>query len=315
MAVHLDLIVEVLIFLTIVAVTWGLSREIERIIEQRRRLGEHGAAAAGSTASLIQGQNVENRFFQWVQASTSISEPAERQKLRNDLALAGFESPAAPVWFVIIRFLLAVGDPLVFVLSRILTSKPLGGSGFMLGVAIFAAIGFMAPTYFIRQRAYSRRMDLELEFPDALDLMVVCVEAGLGLDAAFIRVGEEIRESHPRIAREFGRLTEELRAGRSRAEALRAMADRCDVPGIRSFVSLIIQTDTLGASVAQTLRTYSAEMRQTRYLRAEEKAMRIPVLMTIPLVACILPVIVAALLLPPVLDFIRYLGPALAAHH
>jgi len=137
------------------------------------------------------------------------------------------------------------------------------------------------------------------------------VEAGLGLDAAFIRVGEEIHESHPRIAKEFGRLAEELRAGRSRAEALRAMADRCDVQGIRSFVALLIQTDVLGASVAQTLRTYSAEMRQTRYLRAEEKAMRIPVLMTIPLVVCILPVIVGALLLPAVLDVIRLLGPAL----
>lgn len=311
MTMHLDLIVETLIFVTIVAATWHFGREIERIVEQRRRLGGWGTTAAGSTASLLQDRDVENRFFQWVQASTSISEPAYLQKLRADLALAGFESPAAPVWFIIIRFLLTIGDPVSFALTRILTSKPLGGSGFLFGMVFFAALGFMAPAIFIRQRAQSRRSDMELEFPDALDLMVVCVEAGLGLDAAFIRVGEEIHESHPRIAKEFGRLAEELRAGRSRAEALRAMADRCDVQGIRSFVALLIQTDVLGASVAQTLRTYSAEMRQTRYLRAEEKAMRIPVLMTIPLVVCILPVIVGALLLPAVLDVIRYLGPAL----
>jgi tight adherence protein C len=228
--------------------------------------------------------------------------------------LAGFESPSAPVWFVIIRFLLAIGDPLTFTLSRILMSKPLGGSGFLFGILIFGALGFLAPSIFIRQRARSRRMDLEVEFPDALDLMVVCVEAGLGLDAAFIRVGEEIHESHPRIAKEFSRLTEELRAGRSRPEALRAMADRCDVQGIRSFVSLVIQTDVLGAGIAQTLRTYSAEMRQTRYLRAEEKAMRVPVLMTIPLVVCILPVIIGALMLPAIIDVIRYLGPALTGH-
>ena len=311
MTMHLDLIVEVLIFVTIVAATWFFGREIERVIEQRRRLGGQGGATAGATAPLLQGRGLENRFFQWVQASTSISEPAYLQKLRAELSLAGFESPSAPVWFIIIRFLLAIGDPLTFVLSRILLSQPLGGSGFLFGVLIFAALGFLAPSFYVRQRARSRRMDLELEFPDALDLMVVCVEAGLGLDAAFIRVGEEIHESHPRIAKEFGRLAEELRAGRSRAEALRAMADRCDVQGIRSFVALVIQTDALGASIAQTLRTYSAEMRQTRYLRAEEKAMRIPVLMTIPLVVCILPVIVGALMLPAVIDVIRYLGPAL----
>ena len=315
MALHLDLIVEILIFVTIVAATWIFGREVERVIEQRRRLGGEGPTAARSAAPLLQGRGVENRFFQWVQASTSISEPAQRKKLRAELALAGFENPAAPVWFVIIRFLLAIGDPLIFAFSRILTSKPLAGSGFLFGVVIFGALGFLAPSFYIRQRARARRMDLEVEFPDALDLMVVCVEAGLGLDAAFIRVGEEIQESHPRIAKEFGRLAEELRAGRSRAEALRAMADRSDVQGIRSFVALVIQTDVLGASIAQTLRTYSAEMRQTRYLRAEEKAMRIPVLMTIPLVVCILPVIVGALLLPAVIDVIRYLGPAFQAHH
>jgi tight adherence protein C len=309
---RLDLVIEILIFVTIVGATWFFGREVERAAAQRRRLGGQGNTAAGSAAPLLQGRDVENRFFQWVQTSTSISEPVARQKLRAELALAGFTSPSAPIWFVIIRFLMAIGDPLVFLLSRIVMSKPIGGSGFLFSILIFGALGFLAPSIFIRQRARSRRMDLEMEFPDALDLMVVCVEAGLGLDAAFIRVGDEIHESHPRIAKEFGRLAEELRAGRSRAEALRAMADRCDVPGIRSFVALVIQTDVLGASIAQTLRTYSAEMRQTRYLRAEEKAMRIPVLMTIPLVVCILPVIIGALMLPAVIDVIRYLGPALA---
>jgi tight adherence protein C len=159
--------------------------------------------------------------------------------------------------------------------------------------------------------ASSRQADLEAEFPDALDLMVVCVEAGLSLDAAFIRVGQEIGESHPRISQEFERVSEQLRAGRARADALRAMAERTGVPAIKSFAALLIQTEMLGAGVAQTLRTFSSEMRQTRYVRAEEKAMRIPVMMTIPLVACILPVIVTALLLPAIIDVVRTLMPAL----
>jgi tight adherence protein C len=314
MAAHLDLIVEVFIFCTIAAITWILAREVERVGEQRRRLGEQGAAGLVSATPLLQGRDLPNRFFQWVQASTSISEPADRQKLRAELSLAGFDSPSAPVWYVIIRFVLTIGLPLLFLASRILLAKQVGGTSFLFGVALFCGIGFIGPSFFVRQRASSRRMEIEIEFPDALDLMVVCVEAGLGLDAAFIRVGDEIEESHPRIAREFARLAEELRAGKNRAEALRSMAERCDVPGIRSFVALIIQTDVLGASIAQTLRTYSTEMRQTRFLRAEEKAMRIPVLMTIPLVSCILPVIIGALLLPAIIDVARYLGPALRGH-
>lgn len=310
MSAHLDLIIEAVVFLTIVGVTWVFGREIERAAAQRRRLGVQEAAVS-SSAPLLQARGTDNRFFQWIRASTSISEPAEQERLRGELLLAGFESPAAPVWFVIARFLLAIGLPLLFLLSRIVMAKTLGGGGFIFGIAALCGIGFLAPSFFVRQRARMRRQDLEIEFPDALDLMVVCVEAGLGMDAAFIRVGDEIQESHPRIAREFGRLAEELRAGRSRTEALRAMADRCNVPGIRSFVSLAIQTDALGASIAQTLRTYSAEMRNTRFLKAEERAMRIPVLMTIPLVVCILPVIIGALMLPAVIDVIRYLGPAL----
>ena len=106
-------------------------------------------------------------------------------------------------------------------------------------------------------------------------------------------------------------VSQELRAGRSRAEALRSLADRVQVDVIKSFVALLIQTDALGVSIAQSLRTYSHEMRQHRMLKAEEKAMRIPVLLTIPLVACILPVIVTAVMLPAIIDTVRNVIPAL----
>ena len=141
--------------------------------------------------------------------------------------------------------------------------------------------------------------------------MVVCVEAGLGMEAAFMRVAREVRESHPRVARELDLVSQELRAGRTRAEALRNLGERTAVPAVRSFAALLIQTDTLGASIGQTLRVYSKELRETRFMNAEEKAMRIPVLMTIPLVACILPVIMTALLLPGIIDVIRVGLPAL----
>jgi tight adherence protein C len=315
MSLPLDLIIEALIFCIIVGMTIAVAREVERSLEQRRRLGEGNFAGVPSATPLLQGRGLDNRLYQWVESSTSISDSAGRQKLRAELSLAGFDSLAAPVLYVITRFLLAIGLPLAFLLIRILSSEPIAGLGFIFGTLILCGLGFIAPSAFVSSRARARRTDLEIEFPDALDLMVVCVEAGLSLDATFVRVGEEVRESHPRIAREFARVSEELRAGRSRADALRAMADRADAPGIRSFVALVIQTESLGASVAQTLRTYSAEMRETRFLRAEERAMRIPVLMTVPLVTCILPVIVGALLLPAIIDVVRTLIPALTAHH
>ena len=106
-------------------------------------------------------------------------------------------------------------------------------------------------------------------------------------------------------------MSADLRAGRRRADALRALSDRVHVASIKSFVALLIQSDSLGVSIAQSLRTYSAEMRETRYMKAEEKAMRIPVLLTMPIVGCFMPVIVVALLLPPIIDAIRILGPAL----
>jgi len=135
------------------------------------------------------------------------------------------------------------------------------------------------------------------------------------LDAAFVRVGQEMTESHPRIAEEFARVSEELRAGRGITDTLRAMGDRSEVSGVKSFAALVIQTEALGVSIAQTLRTYSIEMRETRFLKAEEKAMRIPVLLTIPLVICILPVIVTAVMLPVSIDVIRNVIPALLGHH
>ncbi len=315
MSVILGSVFDVAIFLFTGALVVLLLMLVERRFSQRRRLGTLAASASDSNAPIVRTRARPNALFQWVQESSSISEPEERQRIRRELSLAGFNSPFAPVWYVIARFGFAIGLPLVFILFQYLSPKPMGGIGLVFWALALCGIGLIAPGSFVQRRAASRRRELEFEFPDALDLMVVCVEAGLSLDATLVRVGQEVHETHPRISRELERVTEEIRAGRSRSDALRTMAERCDVGGIKSFVALVIQTESLGSSITQTLRTYSTELRETRYIKAEEKALRIPVLMTIPLVACILPVIVAALLLPPIIDLIRVLFPALTGQH
>jgi len=172
-------------------------------------------------------------------------------------------------------------------------------------------MGLYIPSLFIRVRADRRQQELINGFPDALDLMLVCVEAGLGLEAAFARVGMEITTSHPRLAEQFGAVVLELRAGRSHEDALRRMADRAGADEIRAFATLLIQSTKLGSSIAQTLRTYASEMRERRRMRAEEKAHRLPVLISIPLVACMLPVMIGVLMLPAAIRVIRAVLPAL----
>jgi tight adherence protein C len=306
-----NLTFEILIFLFTVALTFAVSELIAQVLVLRRRLGGGVSTGTSPGGSFLKQGKVRSPFLRWVQSSTSIAEPKERQKLARDLSLAGFEQPAAPAWYVITRFSLAIALPFTFLLvQRLLGFQP-GRGGQIFWSLLLCAVGLLAPRSFVDRRARSRREQLEREFPDALDLMVVCVEAGLGLGAAFVRVAHEMRESHSRIAAEFERVSEQFRAGQSQSEALRAMGERCDVPALRSFVALVIQTELIGASIAQSLRIYSQEMRETRMIKAEEKALRIPVIMTVPLVTCILPVIVVALMLPAIIDVMRVLIPAL----
>lgn len=312
----LALIIELITFGVVVAATLAALRALEGMLDVRRRLAQEGTGQAQkSTTSVFRGDSVSNPFLRWVEASTSLKDSADGSKLRRKLLQAGFTHPAAPIFYVIFRFAGAIGLPLAFLLAQNFLPKPATGLGLIVGALILCGLGLIAPHMVVDNRFRSRNEQLEHEFPDALDLMVVCVEAGLGLEAAFIRVGTETLESHPRIAEEFNRVSDELRAGRSRADALRAMADRIDVDALKSFAALLIQTDSLGTSIGQTLRSYAVEMREHRFLKAEEKAMRIPVLMTVPLVACILPVIMVALLLPPGLDVARTLVPALSGQH
>jgi tight adherence protein C len=234
------------------------------------------------------------------------------QQLRKRLVAAGFSAPYAPRVYTLVRLVLTVSLPVLLLTAQWLSGSAPGlMSLYFLGM-IAALVGLYLPSLFIRAKADRRQRDLINGFPDALDLMLVCVEAGQGLEAAFNRVGQEVVHSHPLIAEQLSTVVLELRAGRSREDALRRLADRAGVDEIRAFATLLIQSTKLGTSVAQTLRIYSAEMREKRRMRAEEKAHRLPVLLSIPLVACMLPVMIGVLMLPAVIRVMRTLLPAMA---
>ena len=232
--------------------------------------------------------------------------------LRRKLAAAGFASPLAPRIYTLVRLALVIGLPvLALVLMWAGDSRP---GMFRLYITLIgtAAAGLYIPALFVQARTDRRQRAIINAFPDALDLMLVCVEAGLGLEAAFDRVGMEMTKSHPLLAKQFGAVVLELRAGRSREDALRRMADRAGVDEIRAFSTLLIQSTKLGSSIAQTLRVYASEMRERRRMRAEEKAHRLPVLLSIPLVACMLPVMIGVLMLPAIIRVIRVMIPAMS---
>jgi tight adherence protein C len=307
-----SIIIDLVAFAIVAVIVFVLSRRVEANATVRRRLSDEvkKVAKATPTTPLVRNQDVKNPVLAWVQ-KTTLQDPGERQTLKSDLANAGFESQAAPAIYVMMRFILAVTLPTMFVWGQGLFLKhPITGLKFILIPFGLAAVGLIMPRAFIDNRAGARRQQIMYEFPDMLDLMVVCVESGLGLEGAILRVGEETRESHPRTSGEFEIISNQLRAGRTRVDALRAFATRTQVEMVKSFVALLIQTDALGGSIATSLRTYSAEMREHRMLKAEEKAMRLPVLLTVPLVFFILPVIFTAVLLPAVISVMRNFQPA-----
>jgi tight adherence protein C len=178
---------------------------------------------------------------------------------------------------------------------------------------IFLAVaGFYAPNLWVKIRTQRRQRKIVEGFPDALDLMTVCVEAGLGLDAALNQVADEISMNNRALSEELKLVNLELRAGQSRQNALRNLSLRTDLEDINNFTTLLIQTDNFGTSIGQALRVHSDTMRTKRHHRAEEKAAKLPVTLLFPLVFFIFPSMFVVILGPAVIQMIRILLPAMA---
>jgi tight adherence protein C len=290
-----------------------------RQLTRQRLVGDASSGAAiGDAAGLLRPRDNASAWVKLVNAVEKSGLPLVDTKdhlLRQRLIAAGFIEPAAPRVYTLIRLMMVIGLPLLmFVMLKLVGSSP-SIMRLYFTLMIAAVAGLYLPSLFIRAKADRRQQALINAFPDALDLMLVCVEAGLGLEAAFARVGQEMTQSHPLLAEQLGSVVLELRAGRSREDALRRMADRAGADEIRAFSTLLIQSTLLGSSIAQTLRVYAAEMRERRRMRAEEKAHRLPVLLSIPLVACMLPVMIGVLMLPAAIRVVRTLIPVLNGGH
>jgi tight adherence protein C len=304
-----------LLFAGVAIVVYFVTQSVVARQEARRRLVGVAPASGPALVGSLRAERIEST---WLKLVNSI----ERQglslvdtkdaALRRTLVAAGYPAVHAPRVYTLVRLVLVIALPVAMLLFFWLTAASPTMLKLYMYLAFSAVLGLYVPTLFVRFRAHKRQEALINGFPDALDLMLVCVEAGLGLEASFARVGMEMTTSHHLLAEQFGAVVLELRAGRSHDDALRRMADRAGADDIRAFATLLIQSTNLGSSIGQTLRIYSAEMREKRRMRAEEKAHRLPVLISIPLVTCMLPTMIGVLMLPAAIRVVRAVLPALS---
>jgi tight adherence protein C len=222
--------------------------------------------------------------------------PKEAGATRKKLMQAGYKGRSALSIFYSIKLILIVTLPLGFYFSGLARTMP-SDNVMILYFACFIG-GYILPDFFLSRRVTARRERIQLALPDALDLLVVCVEAGLGLDQAIMKTSEELRVTHPDICDELEIVNLELRTGKPRREALKNLADRTGVDDIQGLVSMLIQTDKFGTSIATSLRVHSDALRTKRRQRAEERAHKVSVKLVFPLVFLIFPSMFVVILGP-----------------
>jgi len=251
----------------------------------------------------------------WVEPLAGAAMNAESwltSPLRIRFSNAGLNKPNVIAIYFASKTLLAIALPMLVMSANYMFSAGLGVS-LLLGLLLAAsAFGYYLPNGVLSHMVTLRQRELFSAFPDALDLLRVCVEAGLGLDAAVERVGREIQIESDALAQEFSLLGLELRAGSVRADALRNLALRIGLEDIDALVSMLIQADRFGTSVAESLKVHSASLRTKRRLVAEEAAAKLPVKILMPLIFCIFPALLTVLLGPAVINISLILLPKFA---
>lgn len=282
----------------------------------RRRV--EGACSSAKTAEPLGAlEELRARLRAVLEWFGRINQPSNVEQVRATrrmLVTAGYRSGKAPIFFLGSRLLLAIVIvfPLAMIPAKLLGFPTL--NNLILIYMVGAASGYYAPVVWLRRAIAARKEALQRAIPDALDLMVVCVEAGLGLDQAINRVGEEVARTHPELSDELHLLSLELRTGVSRQEALRNLAQRTDLEDVKNLVALLVQTDRFGTSIGQALRVHADSMRTTRRLKAEELAAKLPVKLLLPLIFFIFPSIIIVVIGPAVIKAVKFLFPMLSGH-
>jgi tight adherence protein C len=314
---YIPILISSAAFLTLLLVFLGIASYYTQRTE-RRKLTEKirkGSEEAGgpkapdaTDTSLKSRDKVQNRISNFLGRFGKRVAPKQSKdyrQMRPRFLKAGFRRETAPAVFWGAKCLLAICLPMCFFLLRLVVFGPLS-TAMTGGICLYLALmGFFLPDIWLRIRIARRRERIFKGFPDALDLLVVCVEAGMGIDSAINRVAEEMKISNKTLSDELKLLNLEIRAGKPRRDALKDLAMRTDLQEVESLATLLIQTEKFGTNVAQTLRVYSDMFRTKRHQRAEEIAAKMPAKLLIPLVFLIFPSLFVALLGPAAIMMFR----------
>jgi tight adherence protein C len=299
MTMLLPILAFVLGTLLVTAVTYALTAKKAGLNERLRDVVGAGAPVATAGPDPTQQQVVS--FLKRLGERAPKSEK-EYSKLQLRLVHAGYRgNEALPIFFGI-RAAVALACFAVFML-------PIFGRPSLLFALTALAIGYVVPAFVLARMAKKRQHRIQLALADALDLLVVSVEAGLGLDQALARVGQELEFAYPDLSGELRLVSLELLAGTGRSEALRNLATRTGVEDLSALVAMLVQTDKFGTSVANSLRVFSDTLRTKRRQRAEEAAAKTGVKMVFPLVVCIFPAVWIVTIGPAAIRFVKVLGP------
>ncbi len=227
------------------------------------------------------------------------SEEWKRSRLKKKLVNAGYRTSSALIIFLTAKIILAIFVPMLLVLPVVTLGFVDSGAYEVMAVSVLLAIvGFLLPDLVVQHKVEKRQLLIMEGFPDALDLLVVCVESGLGLDGAIQKVGNELSFSWPELGEELKMVNLELRAGKERKEALKSLAERTGISDIQALVSILIQAEHFGTSIAVSLREHANEMRLARIQRAKEKAAKLPVKLLFPILFFIFPALFLVILGP-----------------
>lgn len=302
-----------LVFVVVVALCLGASALLRPNVARQRLIG--------LVADTPQRPQAKDGWLRWVakltQPISKLSMPEEgfeKSSIRLRFAHAGIRNAAAAPAFFGVKTLLTLGLPLLGFVLLTLSGSPLTGNTLLLAMLALAALGYYGPNLVLSQRVATRQRDIFESFPDALDLMTVCVEAGLGTEAAMMRVAEDLQFKSPALADELRIVNLELRAGADRERALRNLAIRTGVEEVDGFVSMISQAERFGTSIAASLRIHSDMLRTRRRQRAEEAAAKIALKLLFPLIFCIFPSLMVVLMGPAMIQIYRVLLPSMGGN-
>ena len=298
------------IFLILVALPVLMKKEVDQLARLPARRGSAAALAGSSDQS--SKLRFENGKGEMLDKYSEFLEPQDEEELsaaRLKLVQAGYRSSSAVQTMNFAKLTMGVGFLAVGVLYVLVQPGEPSLASVLMTVLIPGGVGYMLPSYWVERRLQQRQEDVTNGFPDALDLMLVCVEAGQSLDQAILRVANETKASSPTLAEEFEVVANEMRAGKDRVLVLRDMAERCGVNDISSFVTVLVQSANFGTSISDALRVYASEMRDKRVLRAEEKANVLPTKLTIGTMLFTVPPLLIIMVGPSIYDiYVNLLG-------